>query len=98
MQEDDLHLDGIDLPSLPFAEAAFRSIVDISRANVPELDFTNATRVDTHSENLSHRWTSSFSNLLEHSYRLTANQSMRYRIFITLLSQTQAAGRLLLGM
>lgn len=44
----DLHLDGIDLLSLPFVEAAFTSIEDISRANVTELDFTNATRVDTH--------------------------------------------------
>lgn len=47
----DLRLDGIDLPSLPFAEAAFQSIEDISRANKTELDFTNATRVDTHGQN-----------------------------------------------
>lgn len=98
MQEDDLHLDRIDLSSLPFAEAAFRSIEDISRANTPELDFTNATRVDTHSENLGHRGSSSFWNLIEQLYQLTANQSTRCRISITLSSPIQAAGRLLLGM
>lgn len=40
--------DGIYLPSLPFAEAGFKSIEDVSRANVIELDFANATIVDTH--------------------------------------------------
>ena len=44
----DLQPDGIDLPSLPFAEAAFESIEDIGRINATQLDFDNATRVDTH--------------------------------------------------
>ncbi|KAH8888492.1 amidohydrolase 2 [Thozetella sp. PMI_491] len=42
--------DGLDLPSLPFADAAFRSIEAIQDtvASLPYIDFSNATRVDVH--------------------------------------------------
>lgn len=46
------YLDGIDLPSLPFAEAAFASIKAIGRTDATQLDFGNATRVDTHGQHL----------------------------------------------
>lgn len=44
-------IDGIDLTSLPFADAAFQSIEAIHHtvAGLPSFDFSNASRVDLHS-------------------------------------------------
>lgn len=89
----DLLSDGIDLPSLPFAEAGFKSIEDISRANVTELDFANATRVDTHGHSLpvAQRCSSKFFSWL------TTTQCTQFRTSTMPLFRTPVAGRLLLG-
>lgn len=86
--------DGIDLPSLPFAEAAFESIEDISRINATQLGFENAKIVDTHGQ--------TFSNCLSMvkitSSQLMTKQCTQSRTSTMLLSRRPGAGRLLLGM